>query len=114
MTRGKKEKGAAAFNPAAFPGLREFFSGYLHEDFMDEYGSAALAARAFRGDASTEEAAQAREEWGRLRKVLAGRPMPEIHVALQKLGGSWQPVDEEEMQAVDAMFAKGQERPRAQ
>ena len=40
MTTQKKEK-AAGFDPGQFPALKEFFSGYLHEDFNDEYGSAA-------------------------------------------------------------------------
>ena len=40
MTTQKKEK-IAGFNPGQFPVLKEFFSGYLHEDFIDEYGSAA-------------------------------------------------------------------------
>lgn len=109
MTRGKHEK-APAFDASEFPGLKEFFSGYLHEDFLDEYGSPAGAARAFCGDASGEEAAQAREEWGRLRKVLAGRSLSDVHAAFHKLGGAWQPVDLEELQPVDAIFvgkAKG-------
>jgi hypothetical protein len=104
MTRGKNEK-APVFDASEFPGLKEFFSGYLHEDFMDEYGSPAGAARAFCGDASGEEAAQAREEWSKLRKVLTGRALPDVHAAFHKLGGAWQPVDMEELRPVDAIFA---------
>lgn len=110
MTRGKKAK-TPAFDAAEFPGLREFFSAYLHEDFRDEYGSAAGAAKAFCADASSEEAAQAREEWARLRKILAGLPISELQAALHRLGGAWQPVDAEELRTVDAVFAgKAQER----
>jgi hypothetical protein len=105
MKRGKKEN-APVVNVSDFPGLREFFSGYLHEDFGDEYGSAASAARAFFGDASMEEAAHAREEWAKLRKILIGRSIPELHLALQKLGGAWQPQDMEEFQTVDEAFMK--------
>ena len=112
MAREKKEK-VVAFNANQFPALREFFPGYLHEDFRDEYGSAAGAARAFCGDASSEEAAQAREEWARLSKTLAGRPIPELHAALQKLGGAWQPVDIEEFRTLDAIFVgKAQKAPQ--
>ena len=66
----------------------------------------------FFGDASLEEAATAREEWVKLRQILAGQPMPEVHAALHKLGGAWQPVDMEEFQSMDAAFMKkAPERP---
>jgi CdiI immunity protein len=103
MTRGRK-RSSAAFDREKFPALQEFFSGYLHEDFVDEYGSAAGAARAFCGDASPDEAAQASDEWKRLREILAGSPILELQSALQKLGGAWRPLDWEEFQAVDAVF----------
>jgi hypothetical protein len=103
MTREKKEK-AAGFDANEFPVLKEFFSGYLHEDFNDEYGSAAIAARAFRGDASPEESAQARQEWAKLRKILTGRSMLEIQTSLEKLGGVWRPRDLDEFHSLDAVF----------
>jgi hypothetical protein len=103
MTREKKEK-AVGFSPHEFPVLKEFFSGYLHEDFSDEYGSAAGAARAFRGDASPEESAQACQEWAKLRKILTGRSIPEVQASLQKLGGAWRPQDLAEFHSLDAMF----------
>lgn len=106
MTREKKNEKAPVVNAAEFPCLREFFSGYLHEDFADEYGSAAGAARAFFGDASLEEAATAREEWLKLRKILITLPLPEVHEALHKLGGAWRPVDMEEIKPVDAVFTR--------
>ena len=113
MTRDKKKDQAPVINAAAFPCLREFFSGYLHEDFTDEYGSPAGAARAFFGDASLEEAATAREEWQKLRQFLVGRPLPEVHAALNKLGAAWQPVDAEELDTMEAaVMKKAQERPR--
>ncbi|MDP9339046.1 MAG: hypothetical protein M3P45_09280 [Acidobacteriota bacterium] len=105
MTRAKKPK-APVVSAADFPSLREFFSAYLHEDFGDEYGSAASAARAFLGDASLEEAATTCEEWSKLRKILSGRPMPEVHATLQKLGGAWRPVDMEELETLDAAFMR--------
>jgi hypothetical protein len=103
MTRHKKEN-TAGFDANEFPVLKEFFSGYLHEDFNDEYGSAASAARAFRGDASLEESAQARQEWARLRKILTGRSIPEVQTSLQKLGGSWRPQDLNEFHSLDSVF----------
>jgi hypothetical protein len=45
MTSGKKKRGAGK-SVADFPALREFFR-ILHQDFQDEYGSAAGAAKPF-------------------------------------------------------------------
>jgi hypothetical protein len=103
MTRQKKEK-AVEFDADEFPVLKEFFSGYLHEDFNEEYGSAASAARAFRGDASSEESAQACREWAKLRKILNGRPIPEVQVSLEKMGGAWRPQDLDEFHNLDSVF----------
>ena len=103
MTRQKREK-AVGFDASEFPVLKEFFSGYLHEDFSDEYGSAAIAARAFRGDASPEECAQACQEWAKLRKILTGRSIPEVQTSLQKLGGAWRPQDLDEFHSLDRTF----------
>ena len=110
MTPQKKEK-TAGFNPGQFPALKEFFSGYLHEDFIDEYGSPPGAARAFRGDASPEESAQAGHEWARLRKILAGRSISEVQTSLQKLGGAWRPQDLDEFHTLDAMFGGKPQKP---
>jgi hypothetical protein len=109
MTPQKKKK-ALEFDASEFPVLKEFFSGYLHEDFSDEYGSAAGAARAFRGDASPEESTQAGQEWVKLRKILAGQSMPEIQTSLQKLGGAWQPQDLDEFHSLDATFTGKQHK----
>jgi hypothetical protein len=104
MKQGKNSGSPAGFEASSFPGLREFFSGYLHEDFIDEYGSAAGAARAFCGDASVEEAAQATAEWTKLRSVLKGKPISEVQMALHKLGGSWNPEQPEELSSLDRVF----------
>ena len=99
------ENQKVAFAAAQYPRLRDFFSAYLHEDFQDEHGSAAGAATAFCIDGSTEEVRETREEWAKLRKSLAGRPIPELREALQKLGGAWRPQDEDELRGVDNSFA---------
>ena len=103
MTREKKEK-AVSFDAIDFPVLKEFFAGYL-------YGSAASAARAFRGDASAEESAQARQEWARLGKILTGRSIAEVQTSLQKLGGAWRPQDLDEFHSLDAVFRGKQQEP---
>jgi len=110
MKPQKKEK-TAGFDPGQFPTLKEFFSGYLHEDFRDEYGSPPGAARAFRGDASPEESAQACQEWAKLRKILKGRSIPELQTSLQKLGGAWRPQDLDEFHSLDAAFIGKLQKP---
>jgi CdiI immunity protein len=110
MTPQKKEK-TVRFDPGQFPTLKEFFSGYLHEDFIDEYGSLPGAARAFRGDASPEESAQACQEWAKLRKILTGRSIPELQTLLQKLGGAWRPQDLHEFHSLDAAFIGKLQKP---
>jgi len=110
MKPQKKEK-TAGFDPGQFPTLKEFSSGYLHEDFIDEYGSPPGAARAFRGDASPEESAQACQEWAKLRKILTGRSIPELQTSLQKLGGAWRPQDLDEFHSLDAAFIGKLQKP---
>ena len=83
-----------------FDALREFFSAYLHEDFRDEYGSAAAAARAFRGDASEEEIAAAGAEWKRWRGELEESSLEEIHRAVRELGAAWRPESVEDLDRV--------------
>lgn len=109
MKPPKKERPPAAVDAAKFPALKEFFSGYLHEDFVDEYGSVAGAARAFFGDASREEAAQASTEWTSLNSLLNGKPLSEVQTVLPKLGGAWRPESWEELHALDAAFKKTRE-----
>ncbi|GAC1618622.1 MAG: hypothetical protein PVS2B2_05200 [Candidatus Acidiferrum sp.] len=103
----KRERGKnpTAFSATDYPELREFFSAYMHEDFCEEYGSAAGAASAYCGDASLEQVAQAREEWARLRQCLAGRAIAGWQEALGKLGGSWRPQAEEELRSLDEVFS---------
>ena len=105
MKRDKRKK-AAIFSAAEYPWLRDFFSAYLHEDFQDEYGSAASAARAFCSDGNIKEVKKTREEWVKLRKKFANQAIPELHEALRKLGGAWRPQGEDELRGVDAAFAE--------
>jgi hypothetical protein len=84
-----------------FPVLRCFFSGYLHQDFRDEYDSPAAAAAAFCSEASPQEIAAVRSEWIAWRKGLAGASAPEVAAAIRKLGGVWAPQAESELAALE-------------
>jgi hypothetical protein len=89
-----------------FASLREFFSAYLHEEFNDEYGSAAVAARAFVQDAGSEELATTQREWQRWRDQSRGKQLPEIQADLRKLGAAWLPETAEELDRVGAALNK--------
>ena len=100
MTADKKKKPAekAALD---FPALRDFFSGYLHEDFRDEYGSVTDAAKAFRKDASDGEIKAVQNEWKRWRAALGNCPTDEIAKVLRQLGSAWQPQSANDMDLLE-------------
>src|SRR5260370_15680865 len=100
MTSGKKKRGAGKSVPD-FPALRDFFSGYLHQDFQDEYGSAAGAAKAFRNDASETEIEAVRREWNAWRAGLGKASADKIAQVARKLGAAWRPQTLEELDYVE-------------
>ena len=94
-----------AFDPAAYPALRDFLPGYLHQDFRDEFGSAMGAVKVFLSEASGDEILQVKEEWQLLRNAFLGRPLKDLQDALRKLGSGWMPEHEMEVQGVDKMLS---------
>ncbi|MGB2675542.1 MAG: contact-dependent growth inhibition system immunity protein [Candidatus Acidiferrum sp.] len=103
----KHERKGGAFVPANYPALRESLPGYLHEDFQETSGTVAEAMEAFLNEASAEEIQQVCEEWGRLRKQFAGRPLKELQAALVRLGIAWRPASEEELRGLDEILTRG-------
>lgn len=51
-----------------YPHLAELLGGYLHQDWEEEFGTAAEAVAAYRAGAGADDAARSREEIGRLLK----------------------------------------------
>lgn len=96
------------FDPANYPALREFLPAYLHEDFADEYSSAAGALRGFLSDASGDEILQVKEEWSKFRATFRDRPFLEIQEAIGRLGSAWRPEKEEELKEWDEIFSRTQ------
>lgn len=103
----KDERKGGAFVPANYPALQESLPGYLHEDFQETSGTAAEAVEAFLNEASEEEIQPVCEEWGRLRKQFAGRPLKELQAALMRLEIAWRPASEEELRRVDEILTRG-------
>jgi hypothetical protein len=105
MTHAQKKK-SSTDHSNDFAALREFFSAYLHEDFNDEYGSAAVAARAFVQDAGSEELATTQSQWQQWRDQSRGKQIPEIQADIRKLGAAWLPETSEELDRVGAALNK--------
>ena len=103
---GDKGKRDAKKEHAKFPALREFFSGYLHQDFRDEYGSAAGAAEAFRKDASEAEIQAVRKEWKTWREELLKSSGDEIAAATRQLGAAWRPQNVADLDKVEKALAE--------
>jgi hypothetical protein len=96
------------FDPADYPALREFFPAYLHQDFGEEYGSAAGAVKGFLTDATGDEILQVKEEWKALRTALRGRSFEETQRAFDQLGSSWLPENEAELQELDKLLSQAE------
>jgi len=74
-----------------FPALQRVFSGYLHEDFLDEYGSPAAALRAFQQDADAAERLEFRTEAQRFLERTAPVEFKEVRAFAARLGCRWMP-----------------------
>ena len=74
-----------------YPQLRQFFEGYLHEDFVQEHRSPEGALRAFEAEASPAELRRFRAEARRLLARVEAEELDEIRELLAKLGARWAP-----------------------
>jgi len=106
MTHGQHEK--KNFAPESYPALLEFLPAYLHEDFGEEYGSAAAAFAALVSDASAGQVRKVKEEWAALRHTFSGYPLHDLQRALTQLGAAWLPQSEQELQAVDEILSRAE------
>ena len=85
---------------STFPELARVFSGYLHEDFIAEYGSPEAALRAFRDDASPAEWGRFQREAQRLLRVTTERDFDHVRRILHQLGSRWTPPSREALIAL--------------
>jgi CdiI immunity protein len=103
--RSGREK---SFAPADYPALREFFPAYLHQDFREEYGTAAAAVEGFLAEASADEILQVKEEWRALRSAAEGWPFAEVRRALGRLGSAWTPETEAQLNELDEILSQAE------
>jgi hypothetical protein len=106
MTHEREKR--STFDPENYPALLEFLPAYLHEDFGEEYGSAAKAMAALVADASGDQIRNVRDEWHTLRSGFQGQPLQGLQHALKELGAAWQPQSEHELQAVDEILSRAE------
>jgi hypothetical protein len=76
---------------AAFPALRAFLSGYLHQDFALEHASPTDALNAFLASASDEERDALRRDWHAFVAASKDRSWRDLRQAFSDLGGAWRP-----------------------
>ncbi len=89
-----------SINRENFPALTAFFRGYLHQDFEEEFGSAAEAIAVFRADAGPDEWAAFMREWDLFWTLAGDLPVSRIARLMTKvLGGYWTPESHEEIQS---------------
>ena len=82
----------------AFPALRGFLRGYLHQDFAAVHGSIRDAAAAFRAEASDAERDRLVQELESLAHLFASRPARLLHVFMtDELGSAWAPESRQQL-----------------
>ena len=92
---------------AAFPALRAFLRGYLHQDFEEVHGSLRAAADAFRSDASAAERERLTQELERLAALIADLPASPFRQFIEDLGSGWMPASKEEIaELLEALRAR--------
>lgn len=104
MTSGKRP---ARLRANDYPALQDFLRGYLHQDYVAEYGSAEKAMAAFKADAAPADLAVLCAEWKRFWSVAEGQPLPLLQRFLcDGLGSGWQPESVEEAAALFAALSE--------
>ena len=88
-----------------WPCLTSLFSGYLHQDFTAEYGSAPRAVQARLTEMPADQARELSAEWRRFLNVTNGTDLETRARVLRELaGGSWAPASEREFELVSLLL----------
>jgi hypothetical protein len=99
------KKDSAAWK-SRYPLLHQFFRGYLHQDFPEEYGSIAGALRQYRSDAGEEEFTKFSNEWDQFLADTGELSAGDIDQILSlELGGSWHVASRREVTRFTAAIA---------
>lgn len=87
-------------NASDFPELQRVFAGYLHEDFLEEYGTPIAALRAFHEDANNFERQRFLKETRRFLERTARLDFNEVRALIARLGCRWTPPSRKAMVAL--------------
>lgn len=74
-----------------FPELQKVFSGYLYEDFLEDFESPAAALRAFQEDADNSERLRFGTETKRFLEGAATLDFEQVRTLIARLGCRWRP-----------------------
>lgn len=74
-----------------FPELERVFAGYLHEDFLEEYGTPAAALRAFQEDAGDAERERFMDDARRFIDRTSPLDFKDVRALVAQLGCRWTP-----------------------
>lgn len=110
-----KRPGKRGPNPPApltekLEALRQFFSGYLHQDFREEYDSPVDAVKDFCADAGPEGIEALRADWNKWWAASERLPLPEIQRSMRNLGAAWSPQSTDEIIEIGDTLAKASPR----
>ena len=96
--RGQDSVQAKGLRREAFPALRAFLRGYLHQDYAAVHGSMRAAADAFRADASADERDQLVRELESLAEIVIATRARALRGFISKeMGSGWIPASREEI-----------------
>jgi hypothetical protein len=101
--KAPREAAPPSLSPTTFPHLESFFSRFVHEDFLVDYGSPEGALRAWRLEASAKESQQFDREAELLLAAAATVPFDAIAAFIRRgLGSAWRPSDKARLQKLFA------------
>jgi len=100
-------KAESALKLGEYSALRQFMHGYLHEDYLEEYGSAEDAAAEFWQDADPEEREKVATEWRQFLKATSELPVTTVRrVMSDNFGSAWNFSEKEEFDRFSAVLLK--------
>lgn len=88
-----------------YPALRAFMHGYLHEDYVEEYGSVKDAVIEFRTDSDEDEFRNVVSEWKAFLRKVKSQPIAAVQKAMREaLGGGWIPAKPADLDLLTRAF----------
>ena len=105
-----RKKPAPAITREQFTALADFLSGYLHQDFVVEYGTPAAAYQAFLADASPVEIRNLQRDSRMFLATTKAASWPVMRDALLTLTTAWRPASQAALERFLKTIAAGPTR----